>query len=131
VQHRAGALVSPLRDLFAAVFFLFFGFQIDPGDLLGALGPGLVLAALGIGGKLVSGWVAGSRAGVARPGRLRAGTTLIARGEFSIVIASLGVGLVDAEDLRAVGAAFVLLTAIVGPLAARYAGRVPVNTLVP
>ena len=131
VQHRAGALVSPLRDLFAAVFFLFFGFQIDPGDLLGALVPAVVLAVLGIGGKLLTGWVAGARAGVATRGRLRAGSTLIARGEFSIVIASLGVGLADAADLGAVGAAFVLVTAIVGPLAARYVGRTPVNTLVP
>jgi CPA2 family monovalent cation:H+ antiporter-2 len=130
VQHRAGALVTPLRDLFAAVFFLFFGFQIDPGDLLGALGPGLVLAVLGIGGKVLAGWVAAARAGVARPGRLRAGATLIARGEFSIVIASLGIGLADAAHLGAVGAAFVLITAIVGPLAARFIGRVPVNTLV-
>ncbi|HEX4905113.1 MAG TPA: cation:proton antiporter [Acidimicrobiales bacterium] len=129
VQHRAGALVSPLRDLFAAVFFLFFGFQIDPGDLLGALVPGVALAVLGVGGKLLAGWVAGARAGVARRGRLRAGATLIARGEFSIVIASLGVGLADAADLGAVGAAFVLVTAIVGPLAARCVGRTPVNTL--
>lgn len=131
VQHRAGALIGPLRDLFAAVFFLFFGFQIHPGDLAGALVPALLLATLGIGGKMVSGWVAGARAGVARPGRLRAGTTLIARGEFSIVIASLGLGLADAADLGAVAAAFVLITAVVGPLAARYIGRVPVNTLVP
>lgn len=130
VQHRAGSLIGPLRDLFAAVFFLFFGFQIRPGDLLGALGPALVLAVLGIGGKMLSGWVAGARAGIARPGRLRAGSTLIARGEFSIVIASLGVGLADAADLGAVGAAFVLITAIVGPLAARFIGRVRVNTLV-
>lgn len=41
VQERAGALIGPLRDLFAAVFFLFFSFQIRPGDLLGALGPPL------------------------------------------------------------------------------------------
>ncbi|MDQ3461538.1 MAG: cation:proton antiporter, partial [Actinomycetota bacterium] len=30
VQERASLLVSPLRDLFAATFFLFFGLQIDP-----------------------------------------------------------------------------------------------------
>jgi CPA2 family monovalent cation:H+ antiporter-2 len=52
--------------------------------------------------------------------RRRAGITLAARGEFSIVIASLGAALGDGVELSAVAAAFVLLTAIVGPMAARY-----------
>ena len=119
VQARAGGLVGPLRDLFAAVFFLFFSFQIKPGDLVGALLPGAALATAAAAGKLLTGWVAAGRAGVARAGRLRAGGALIARGEFSIVIASLGAGLADGQDLGAVAAAFVLLTAIAGPLAAR------------
>jgi CPA2 family monovalent cation:H+ antiporter-2 len=119
VQHRAGNLVGPLRDLFAAVFFLFFSFQIKPGDLLAALLPAAGLAIAAGGGKLLTGWVAAGRAGVARAGRLRAGSALIARGEFSIVIASLGAGLADGPDLGALAAAFVLVTAITGPLAAR------------
>lgn len=40
VQARAGALIGPLRDLFAATFFLFFSFQIRPPSLIGALAPG-------------------------------------------------------------------------------------------
>ncbi len=123
VQHRAGALIGPLRDLFAAVFFLFFSFQIRPGDLAGALAPAAALALVAAAGKLTTGWVAAARSGAGRPGRLRAGATLIARGEFSIVIASLGVTLADGDDLEALAAAFVLLTAIAGPVAARFAGR--------
>lgn len=119
VQHRAANLVGPLRDLFAAVFFLFFSFQIKPGDLLGALLPGAALAVLAAGGKVLTGWVAASRAGVGRAGRLRAGSVLVARGEFSIVIASLGADLADGPDLGALAAAFVLVTAIAGPLATR------------
>jgi monovalent cation:H+ antiporter-2, CPA2 family len=125
VQHRAGNLVTPLRDLFAAVFFLFFSFQIKPGDLLGALLPAVVLAIVASGGKILTGWVAAGRAGVARAGRLRAGGALIARGEFSIVIASLGADLADGPDLGALAAAFVLVTAICGPLAARTLGAPP------
>jgi len=119
VQLRAGNLIGPLRDLFAAVFFLSFSFQIEPADLIGALLPGAVLAITAGGGKLLTGWVAAGRAGVARAGRLRAGSALIARGEFSIVIASLGANLADGPDLGALAAAFVLITAIAGPLAAR------------
>ena len=119
VRARAANLVEPLRDLFAAVFILFFSFQIDPGDLFGALPSGAGLAAVAAGGKLLTGSVAAGRAGVGRAGRLRSGATLIARGEFSIVIASLGSGLADGAKLGAVAAAFVLITAVSGPLAAR------------
>jgi CPA2 family monovalent cation:H+ antiporter-2 len=121
VQHRAATLIGPMRDLFAAVFFLFFSFQIRPGDLVDAAVPGLALAVLGIAGKLVTGSRAAARAGVGPAGRRRAGATLVARGEFSIVIAALGATLVDGADLGAVAATFVLLTAVAGPLLARYA----------
>ena len=123
VQLRASALIDPLRDLFAAMFFLFFSFQVDPADLLGAAVPALALALLGTGGKLLSGWVAAARAGVGRAGRLRAGGALVARGEFSVVIASLGATLADGPRLGAVTAAFVLATAVAGPLLARFVGQ--------
>ncbi len=53
-------------------------------------------------------------------GRARAGTALIARGEFSIVIAGLGVasGQVDSK-LAAIASAYVMITAVLGPVAAR------------
>lgn len=125
VQARAETLIGPLRDLFAAVFFLFFSFQIRPGDLLGALAPALVLAAVALPAKLLVGMVGAGRLGVGRAGQVRAGTTLMARGEFSIVIASLGASLDDGRDLGALAAAFVLVSAIVGPLAARFADPAP------
>ena len=124
VQARAGALIGPLRDLFAATFFLFFSFTVDPGDLLDVLLPALALAAVTVPAKVLSGWVAARKVGAAAPGRIRAGTTLIARGEFSIVIAALGAGTDDAEDLAALAAAYVLVTAIAGPFAAKYADRI-------
>jgi CPA2 family monovalent cation:H+ antiporter-2 len=47
----------------------------------------------------------------------------MARGEFSIVIASLGVSLADGADLGALAAGLVLITAVVGPIAARLVDR--------
>ena len=46
-----------------------------------------------------------------------------ARGEFSIVIAALGAGLADGTDLGTVAGTYVLLSAVVGPLAAKHADR--------
>jgi CPA2 family monovalent cation:H+ antiporter-2 len=125
VGEQAMELITPLRDLFAATFFLFFAFRIDPSDLLSALVPGLALAAVSVVTKLATGWYAAGRAGVGARGRVRAGTALVARGEFSIVIAALGSSLVNGPDLEALAATYVLILAIVGPIAARFADKIP------
>ncbi|MGH9264755.1 MAG: cation:proton antiporter [Acidimicrobiales bacterium] len=121
VQARAGALIGPLRDLFAATFFLFFSFQIDPESLVDVALPALALAVVGGLGKMATGWFGAKTAGVAIPGRLRAGSALVARGEFSIVIASLGATAAHGEEVGALAAAYVLITAIAGPLLAKHA----------
>lgn len=127
-EERANQLISPLRDLFAATFFLFFSFQIDPADLVDAAIPALVLAVVTSLTKVATGWYAASRVGAAPKGRLRAGTVLIARGEFSIVIAALGSSLVNGPELGALAAGYVLLTAIIGPVAAKFADQIPLPT---
>jgi monovalent cation:H+ antiporter-2, CPA2 family len=114
--HR---LISPLRDLFAAIFFLFFGLQIDPTTL-----PPVLLLAVGLGilttlTKVLAGWWAARHAGIDTPGSLRAGAALVARGEFSIVIAGLGVGAGLEPQLGPLSAAYVLFLAILGPILAR------------
>ncbi|MGH9138842.1 MAG: cation:proton antiporter [Acidimicrobiales bacterium] len=121
VQARAAALVEPLRNLFAATFFLFFSFTVNPADLAGFLAPAAALVLVTVPGKLMSGWAAARQVGSAVPGRIRAGTALIARGEFSIVIAALGAGTADGDELAALAAAYVLLTAVGGPFATKYA----------
>ena len=125
-ERRAVELIAPLRDLFAATFFLFFSFRIDPSDLVDVALPALALAVVTSIAKVATGWMAAGRAGVGPRGRVRAGTVLIARGEFSIVIAALGSELADGPDLGALAAAYVLLTAIGGPLATRYADHIPI-----
>jgi CPA2 family monovalent cation:H+ antiporter-2 len=125
-QLRASELLNPLRDLFAAWFFLFFALQIELASLPPVLLPAAVLTLVTAAGKIVTGWVAARRIGTAVPGRVRAGTVLIARGEFSIVIAALGSGIADGEELGALAAAYVLFTALLGPVAAKYSHRLPV-----
>lgn len=120
---RARELLSPLRDVFAAFFFVLFGIQIDVGAIPGVLGIAAVLLVVTAGTKLLTGWLATRRtSGVA--GRLRAGTALVARGEFSIVIAGLGVAAGLEPVLAPMAATYVLFTAIGGPLLTRYADPV-------
>lgn len=123
-EERALELLSPLRDLFAATFFVFFSFQIDPSELLDVAGWALLLALVTALTKTLTGWYAAGRRGVGTRGRLRAGTVLVARGEFSIVIAALGADLADGPALGALAAGYVLVTAIVGPLATRFSDQI-------
>lgn len=125
VGERSMELVTPLRDLFAAVFFIVFSFRIDPADLLAFAIPAILLVAVTALTKIATGWYAAERVGAGPRGRFRAGTALVARGEFSIVIAALGSSLVDGPDLEALAAGYVLLAAVVGPLLTRYADRAP------
>ena len=118
VEH-AHRLLGPLRDLFAAIFFFFFGLQIDPATLPPVLWLAVGLDLITALTKLLTGWWAAQRAGIDVPGRLRAGAALIARGEFSIVLAGLGVGAGLEPQLGPLSAAYVLFLAILGPIAVR------------
>ncbi|WP_324191822.1 cation:proton antiporter, partial [Nocardia elegans] len=118
--HNATKLLEPLRDLFAALFFVLFGLSTDPATIPPVLGWALLLAVVTTATKVATGWWAAQRAGASRLGRARAGTALVAHGEFSIVIAGLAVtaGAVPAE-FAALATTYVLLMAVAGPVAAR------------
>ena len=115
----AHKLLTPLRDLFAGAFFIFFGLEIDPGTIPGVLPEALALALVTAGTKVATGWWAAGRVGVRPFGRLRAGMLLTARGEFSIIIAGLAVAAGTTEPVGALAAAYVLVLAIAGPVLAR------------
>ncbi|SDD76965.1 cation:proton antiporter [Actinokineospora iranica] len=118
--ENATKLLEPLRDLFAAMFFVVFGLNTDPRTIPPVLAFAVALAVVTTLTKVATGWFAARQQGIARMGRVRAGAALVARGEFSIVIAGLAVsaGAVD-DQLAALATAYVLLMAILGPVAAR------------
>jgi CPA2 family monovalent cation:H+ antiporter-2 len=114
--HR---LLAPLRDLFAATFFFFFGLQIDPATLSPVLLSAVLLGGATTVTKVLTGYWAARRSGVDQRGRLRAGMALVARGEFSIVIAGLGTAL--EPRLGPLAAAYVLFLAVLSPILVRAA----------
>ncbi|GGR95319.1 MULTISPECIES: cation:proton antiporter [Streptomyces] len=120
VARHSHQLIMPLRDLFAAVFFVFFGLSTDPTTIPPVLLPALVLAAVTTATKIATGYWTAKRAGIGERGRWRAGGALVARGEFSIVIAGLGVSSGVAPALGPLATAYVLLLVLMGPLAARF-----------
>jgi len=121
MAEESRRLIAPLRDLFAATFFFFFGLEVDPATLPPAVPAALILGAITGGTKLFTGILAARRTGLDRKAGVRAGALLLSRGEFSIVIAGLGAGLEPA--LAPLSAAYVLLLAICGPFLVRMTKR--------
>lgn len=119
IAEQSHRLLAPLRDLFAAIFFFFFGLEINPSTLPPVLKVAVGLAVVTALTKMLTGYLAARRAGVDKSGRLRAGMALVPRGEFSIVIAGLGAGI--EPRLGPLSAAYVLILAILGPFLARAA----------
>lgn len=117
ITEQSHRLLTPLRDLFAATFFFFFGLEVDPKSLPPVLLIAVALAVATTASKILTGYWATARSGLDRRSRIRAGLTLVARGEFSVVIAGLGVGI--EPRLGSLSAAYVLLMAIAGPALAK------------
>jgi len=114
VAEAAVEVLAPLRDVFAAAFFVFFGLSTSPGTLPPVLPLALVLVVVTSATKMATGYVAARRSAVKRRGRWRAAVALVPRGEFSVVVAALAVGAGAEAQLGPLTACYVLLTIILG-----------------
>jgi CPA2 family monovalent cation:H+ antiporter-2 len=91
--HRIEALVEPIRDMFSAVFFVSIGLLIDPRILLNHWLPVLVITFAVVAGKVMSCSIGAFMGGNDERTSLRVGMGLAQIGEFSFIIASLGLSL--------------------------------------
>ena len=121
VAERAREMLVPLRDAFAALFFVYFGITVNPSSLIDVAIPAMALAAAGVATKMGTGWWAAHRAGLTKKGTLRTSLMLIPRGEFSIVLAGIGVANGLDSDLGPMVVAYVLILAVGGSIAIRFA----------
>ena len=117
-RERIERLVLPLRDAFAAVFFFTFGLTIDPGDITGVAGPVSIAAALTIILNIVAGTAGARIYGFGRREASNAAFTLLGRGEFSLILATLAAAAGLDARIGPFVALYVLVLAVVGPLLA-------------
>ncbi|MFV9832265.1 K(+)/H(+) antiporter subunit KhtU [Bacillus stercoris] len=115
-SDRIEHLVIPFRDFFGAMFFFSFGLSIDPFSLGEAIWLALGAVILTIVGNFIAGMVAGRRAGLSHKASSNIGLTIVSRGEFSIIVANLGIAGGLSATLKPFAALYVLILAILGPL---------------
>lgn len=123
-SDRIEHLVVPFRDFFGAMFFFSFGLSIDPFSLGEAVWLALGAVILTILGNFIAGMVAGRRAGLSHKASSNIGLTIVSRGEFSIIVANLGIAGGLSATLKPFAALYVLILAILGPLVTKESKRI-------
>jgi monovalent cation:H+ antiporter-2, CPA2 family len=120
--HRIEHLIAPLRSAFSAIFFVTIGLMLDPRVLVDYAQPIAVITVAVIVGKIVSCGLGTFLAGQDGRTAMRVGMTVSQIGEFSFIIASLGLSLkVTSAFLYPVAVAVSALTTLTTPYLMRAA----------
>jgi CPA2 family monovalent cation:H+ antiporter-2 len=122
LAHRVERLVLPLRDAFAAAFFFAFGLTIDPGDARQVAVPVAIAVVLSIICNVAAGVIAARLQGYGRNAAANIGLTILGRGEFSLILATLATAAGLDPRLGPFVALYVLVLAVLGPLLAARSG---------
>lgn len=128
-RNKIEHIALPLRDVFAAFFFLNFGLELDPAQFPPVLGPVLAAVAMTIVLNILAGqfvaWIngMGAQAGI--------NTTVILqnRGEFALILATLSISAgLDARIVPFAGL-YVLIMAVLGPILAANSEKIGARIL--
>lgn len=120
IEHR----ITPLKDLFVAVFFVSIGMTVDPLLVWAHIGPTIAIFVTVVLGQLLSVTIAGLLGGNGLRRSIEAGLTLGQIGEFAFIMAGIGAaaGVVE-PHFGAILVAVATLTAFTTPIMARLAPR--------
>ncbi|WP_296652522.1 cation:proton antiporter [Paraburkholderia sp.] len=120
--HRIEHLIAPLRDAFSAIFFVTVGLMLNPHVMVEYAWPIAVISLAVVLGKLVSCGLGTFLAGSDGRTSMRVGMTVSQIGEFSFIIASLGLTLkVTSGFLYPIAVAVSAITTLTTPYLIRFA----------
>ena len=120
-SERIQRLIHPVKDLFAAIFFVSVGMLIDPQALVTYAGPILWLTLLTIVGKFMTTAIGALIAGRNLREAVQSGMSLAQIGEFSFIIATLGLSLgVTSDSLYPIAVGVSAITTFTTPYLIRF-----------
>lgn len=117
-RPRIEKLVLPLRDVFAAVFFFSFGVIIDPGAIPDVAIPIAIAVAMTVIVAVVAGGIVARTYKFGSVAAANIAFTVLARGEFSLIVAALAITAQLDDRIGPLVAGYVLILAIGSPLLA-------------
>lgn len=121
---RIEKLIHPIKDLFAAVFFVSVGMMIDPAVLQQYAWQIVLITVITIAGKVISTSMGALLSGVSFRHSVQAGMSLAQIGEFSFIIATLGLTLkVTSEFLYPIAVSVSAITTFATPYLIRNSER--------
>jgi len=124
VAHEVEHLIVPVRDMFAAIFFVSVGMSIDPSMLVTHAGPIAALTAVVVIGKITGVSLGSFLSGSTTRRSIEAGMSLAQIGEFSFIIAGLGLALGATRDfIYPIAVAVSGITTLLTPWLIRSASR--------
>jgi CPA2 family monovalent cation:H+ antiporter-2 len=123
-RGRIERVAVPLRDIFAAFFFLNFGLALNAGEF-GSVGVIVLIAVvMTFALNLLSGILLALINKMGVVGGINAAGILVNRGEFTLILATLSVGAGLDHRLQPFAGLYVLVMAILGPLFAANSERI-------
>jgi CPA2 family monovalent cation:H+ antiporter-2 len=129
VVHEIEKLLQPIRDVFGAIFFVSIGMLLNPSDIQTYWKLILLVTALTIGGKFISTFIGAKLTGQSKENSIKAGLSLAQIGEFSFIIAGLGLDLkVMSGYLYPVAVATSVITTFTTPYMIRFAQQIKASS---
>lgn len=114
-------IFQPVKDLFGAIFFVSVGMLIDPKILSEYAGPVMIITAVTIVGKVLTTGGGALLSGQTLKHSVQTGLSLTQIGEFSFIIATLGVSLkVTSDFLYPIAVAVSAITTFTTPYMIKY-----------
>lgn len=123
VADTVGRVITPVRDAFAAVFFVVFGATIELGELGGVAAPVAAAVALTLVTNTIGGTLVARIHGLNQRSAANAALVLLGRGEFSLILATLAIAAGLDPRIGPFVALYVLVLALVGPILAARSRR--------
>lgn len=123
-SERVEHLVAPVRDVFVAIFFVSVGMLLDPGVMREHAWTILLFTALVMGGKTVAASMGAFLSGSGLRPAVQAGLSLAQIGEFSFLIATLGVAAGARPEIFTIAVAVSAITTLFTPMLVARAGGI-------
>lgn len=118
-NNRIIQIITPMRDLFGAVFFFSFGMAINYRVFGDVIGISAAAVAVTVVGNIIAGLIASWLSGYKKRRATNVAFTIMARGEFSIIVASFAASAGLSDKLPAFAALYVLVLAFISPFLAK------------